>query len=357
NIPSPYRIDFFNALGKYVDLTVIFEAKKARGLTFNYNLDQIQNFKIIFLSDGHMDEKKVDLKILPYLRRGVYDKIIVTNYGFATEAAGIFALKIKKIPYEMELDGGVLRRENPLIHRLKRMLVRGATRYWSTGEQTDAFFRHFGIPDERIVRYPFTSVPERNVVSHVPTREEKQALRKKLDIPYANMVLGVGQMIYRKGFDLLIQVADRMPASTGIYIVGGEPPEAWLKFVEERNLRNVHFVAFKGEAQLNEYYRAADVFVLPTREDIWGLVVNEAMANALPVVTTDACGAGVEMIRDGENGFLIPSDSSELLAERILRLLSDDTLRERIAVATLETAKRYTIEEMARVHVDLLNKD
>ena len=58
NIPVPYRIDFYNELGKKVDLTVVFEAKGAadQGIKFNYNFDEIKNFKAIFLSDGNIKE-------------------------------------------------------------------------------------------------------------------------------------------------------------------------------------------------------------------------------------------------------------------------------------------------------------
>ncbi len=357
NIPAPYRIEFYNELGKNTDLTVLFEAKRAKGMRFNYNLDQISNFHAVFLSDGEMDERRVDWKILPFLRRGVYDKIVVTNYGFATEAAAILALKLRNIPYEMEIDGGILRREHPVAHALKRVLIRGAARYWSTGRQTDEFFRHFGVPAERIVRYPFTSVPERDVAQRAPTHEEKLALRKKLDIPYEHMVLGVGQMIHRKGFDLLIRAAANLPGSTGVYLVGGSPPEEWTRLISQLGLKNIHFVSFAGGALLTNYYRAADVFALPTREDVWGLVVNEAMANALPVVTTEGCAAGCEMIAGGENGFLVPVETVEPIAQRIAQLLEDGDLRARMSAAALETARRYTIEEMARVHLQAFSRD
>ena len=70
-------------------------------------------------------------------------------------------------------------------------------------------------------------------------------------------------------------------------IVGFDDDEA-----RENDLTNVHFVGFKTKEQLEDYYRAADLFVLPTREDIWGLVVAEAMAYGLGVITTNRCNAG-----------------------------------------------------------------
>ena len=98
NIPAPYRIDFFNELGKLVDLTVIFEAKTTPKTTFNYNLDSIVHFRAIFLSDGDIQERTINHNILPFLRRGTYDHVVVTSYGYATEAFAILMLKTRGIP-------------------------------------------------------------------------------------------------------------------------------------------------------------------------------------------------------------------------------------------------------------------
>ncbi len=90
NIPAPLRVDFFNELGKLVDLTVLFEAKTTKAASFNYNLDRTLNFHAVFLSGGDIRERRVDWKILPFLKPGRYDHVVVTNYGYATEAVAIF---------------------------------------------------------------------------------------------------------------------------------------------------------------------------------------------------------------------------------------------------------------------------
>ena len=350
NVPAPYRINFFNELGKLVDLTVIFEAKTTPFSTFNYNLDQKLNFTAIFLNDGDIRERHVDWKILPFLQRGVYDHIVVTNYGYATEAVAILALKARKIPYEMELDGGVLRNENAIARLLKRLLIGGAVRYWSTGKQTDRFFEAFGVPRGKIVRYPFSSIYEREIVPRPYSEAEKQAAKSALNIPYRRVVLSVGRALHLKGFDLLIRAAARLPEDTGVYIVGGAPLPEWLALANEVGFDRLHFVEYAPKELVQAYYRAADAFVLATRGDVWGLVVNEAMANALPVITTEGCVAGCEMIRDGENGYRIPCDAWEPIAEHLNALLDSALLREQMANAALDTVRGYTLEAMARAH-------
>ena len=69
--------------------------------------------------------------------------------------------------------------------------------------------------------------------------------------------------------------------------------------------------------ELATYYQAADLFVFPTREDIWGLVINEALSFGLPVITTRKCVAGVEMIKEGVNGSIVSEDNVEQLECKI----------------------------------------
>ena len=79
----------------------------------------------------------------------------------------------------------------------------------------------------------------------------------------------------------------------------------YINYISEHQLTNVFFFDFMNKELLFKYYQISDLFVLPTREDIWGLVINEAMANGLPIITTDKCVAGKELIND--NGYIISS--------------------------------------------------
>lgn len=357
NIPAPYRIDFYNELGKYVDLTVLFEAKGAsdQGIKFNWNYDKIENFKAIFLSDGDIREKKVDWSIFQYLKRGVYDEIVVTNYAYFTEMAAIIYLKAMHISYYMETDGGIIREENILKRFYKRFLVRGAKGYFSPSKSSDEYLEFYGAKADRIHRYPFTSLKEENILEHPVEKEEKEVLRNKLSIKEKYVILGVGQFIHRKGWDILLKAADGINVDCGIYIVGGKAGREYKKLADKLKTP-VHFLDFMGKSELAEYYKAADLFVLPTREDIWGLVINEAMAYGLPVVTTDKCVAGLELIRNNYCGCIIPTENIEKLKEACENISSMDMKKMSKEIRTV--IMQYTIENMVKMHVDLLaNED
>lgn len=353
NIPAPYRVDFFDALGERYDLTVLFEARRATGIRFNWNDDAPHRFRAIFLSDGEIDETHVDRRVFRYIRRGAFDHIVATSYGYYTETAALLSMRLRGIAYDLELDGGVVRAGEPMMKRLlKRCIIRGAKRLFSSGASTDALFLHYGAKRERLVRYPFTSLFSRDLCERVPSVAEKGAARRILGVPYRKVALTVGQFIHRKGFDVLLHACDRFDGDTGVYIVGGEPTEEYRAIVKEKQLTNVHFLPFMDVQTLAQWFTAADVFVLPTREDMWGLVINEAMAHALPVVTTVRCNAGVELVEPGVNGYLVEAEDADALAERTLEILNDESLRARMAEAARERMQSYTIEAMVRAHAE-----
>lgn len=168
------------------------------------------------------------------------------------------------------------------------------------------------------------------------------------------VAIAVGQFIHRKGFDVLLKAWAECDKDYELYIIGAQPTTEYIELKQALNLENVHFEGFKTKAELQQYYQAADLFILPTREDIWGLVINEAMANGLPIITTDKCVAGLELIKDGENGYIIPAENQTELTKRIKEILSDETLREKMAKNSLERIKNYTVENMAIEHAKVL---
>lgn len=354
NIPAPYRIDFYNELGKMVDLTVIFEAKGAsdQGIRFNWNIDEIRNFKAVFLSEGDIREKKIDWSIFKYLKVREYDEIVVTSYSYFTEMAALVYLKLRGVSYYMETDGGMIRTESKLKKWYKTFLISGAKGYFSPSKSTDEYLSYYGAKPERIHRYPFTSLKEEDILARCLTSEEKHIYKLKIGSNRKYMILGVGQFIHRKGWDILLQAAKGIP-DTDIYIVGGSPTEEYLRMREEYGLQNVYFEGFKSKDDLTDYYKAADVFVLPTREDIWGLVINEAMAYGLPVITTNRCIAGVEMVKEEQNGYIVPAGNYNELATCMKKILSDSNVCTLFGRKSLEVSNNYSIEVMAKRHYEL----
>ena len=357
NYPSPYRVRFFDELGKHMDVTVLFsdraELKKHRSAS--WYVEDEGNFRRVQLTKRLATIGNSDLcrDVIGWLRQP-FDAIVLCGYATPTAMLAISYMRLHKIPFWMEVDGGLIREESRLKYRFKRALVSAASWWLSTGRDTTRYLVHYGAREENIHVYPFTSLQEADLLPEPVSRERKAALRQELGMPENHVVLSIGQFIHRKGFDVLLKAAAELDGDTGIYIVGGEPTEEYLQLREDLKLKNVHFVGFQKKEELALYYQAADVFALPTREDIWGLVINEAMAYGLPVVTTEKCVAGQELVENGVNGYLIPVDDHETLAQKLAAILTGNLSA--MGKAALEKVRPYTIENMAKVHVEIFDR-
>jgi glycosyltransferase involved in cell wall biosynthesis len=141
-----------------------------------------------------------------------------------------------------------------------------------------------------------------------------------------------GQMIRRKGIDLLLTAVDRIVTKgqdLRLLLVGREAdlPE-FLAAVSPETRARVRYEGFQPPDGLPEYFARADVFVLPSRHDGWGVVVNQALGAGLPVITSDAVGAGLDLVDDGVNGLRFRAGDVEQLQSCIERLIaSPETAR------------------------------
>ena len=351
NVPVPYRVDFFNDVNSLMPITVLYEQtpEEQKHRSTEWFTDNKQSFEYVYLKNRG---NKVKIStILKELRNRKYDISLIMGYTKWSEMISIIWLRLHRRPYLLSVDGGFAKPNESIINKVvKRFFICGATAYLSTGEITDDYLMYYGAKKERIHRIPFTSLREKDILESPISKEEKKQLREELGLDEAHIVVSVGQFIHRKGYDVLLKSCLGLNKDIGIYIIGSDPTDKYISFKEEHKLENVHFVGFKKKEELKKYYSAADLFVLPTREDIWGLVINEAMAYGLPIITTDKCIAGIELV-DQKNGAIVPAEDSVALHNAIIDILSDNERLRSMAIVSNNRIKDYTIEEMAKVHV------
>lgn len=353
NIPSPYRVDFFNELGKYCDLTVLYELGYATDRDKNWKSDDARNFKEVFLKGKRIGaDSALCFSIIKFLNDNSYDIIVIGGYSTPTGMLAIEYLKLKKKKFILNCDGGIIKEDSKRKLLIKKHFISSASAWLSTGKMTDDYLVHYGANKEKIYRYPLTSIKECNILSQTVSDKEKIFIREKLNIKDKKVILSVGQFIYRKGYDVLIEAMKYLPEDYGVYIVGGEATEEYKELKNRYKLTNLNFVGFKTKGELAEYYKAADLFVLPTREDIWGLVINEAMSYGLPIITTDKCLAGLELIN--KNGYIVKTNDHEELSMKIIKILEDHILKEKMENLSLNIIGKYTIESMAKEHYKIL---
>ncbi|MBW7882360.1 MAG: glycosyltransferase [Caldilineaceae bacterium] len=186
--------------------------------------------------------------------------------------------------------------------------------------------------------------------------------------PQRKNILFAGRIEPLKGIDTLLEAIALLKmhketdlANTCVTIIGGDPWADTLDAEMERlqkmrlELGLSDLVAFAGardQQVLPYYYAAAEMVVMPSHYESFGMVALEAMAMGTPVIASEVGGLAY-LVRDGENGFLVPRRDAEALAEHILELLNDRHLRERLSRRAQEYAQQYDWSLIARQLVSL----
>ena len=344
NIPSPYKVDFMNLLGKEVELTVLFETHTEEGRDNSWYKEEYDNFKAIYVEG-------FDIGLLNRMAKE-NDVLINSDYSkpLCILATELFHMHGKKVL--IQADGG-LAVPRGLVDSVISFFMKRADGYLSSGKETNKYFGYYGVPENKCFTYPFTSLTESDLKNNREMRSDKELYKNKLySEPFA--LLSVGQPIPRKGYDVLVKAMEGLPTDIGLYIVGGKPEDS-VKELASGNA-HIHFVDFMSKSELAEYYAGADLFVLPTRYDIWGLVINEAMSFGLPFVSTDGCVAAMEMNNLYDNGIICKIESVNELHDAILSLYNDRALLESKGKASMEASKNYSLEKMVEGYMKAINE-
>lgn len=182
-------------------------------------------------------------------------------------------------------------------------------------------FISIGISDSKIEDLYYTTAPL--------DRTDKTSKILK-DFSCKHHFLYVGRLNKRKGIEELLRAYTDLTNTNewGLVLVGNDETNGYLKKMAEKLGigEKVLFVGGIKADKVSSYFSAANVFVLPSRFDGWGAVVNEASSIGLPLIASDQTGAALHLIKDGENGFIIAAGQTRALTNAMQKYISDSTL-------------------------------
>ena len=343
NIESPYRVKFFNLLAEQCDLTVLYEREKSANRNAEWAKSETCNHNRIFLKGIAVGmENSFSLRILKEILKP-YDAIIVGCYNSPVQMFAMLVMRLFGIRFMINLDGEPFLEGNGLKTQLKRFFLKGAQAYLVAGEKAAESLRH-AWGDCEIVPYYFSSLTELELQEH---REAAKNCQRN------DTILVVGQYFDYKGMDIALQAA-RMDREHYYKFVGmGSRTEQFCNDFAGQIPPDVEIIPFLQKKELEEEYRKCAMLVLPSRQECWGLVVNEAASFGTPIVSTWGSGAAVEFLADHYPQYLAqPSDAESLLKCIQICMTAEDT--EQYATFLKNKSKDYSIERSVQVHIDVL---
>lgn len=234
---------------------------------------------------------------------------------------------------------------------LRRFLGQMSAAAVTGGAACDELLR-LGFPPERLFDSPFSIDTDRWVPALAALAPRRDELRARHGFAPDDLVyLSVSRLIPVKRPDALLrsfaELAARAPQARLVLVGSGELLPALQEQARAQGLgERVRFAGFADQTQLPEYYALADVFLLFSSLEPWGLVVNEAMHAGLPLLVTEAAGAAHELVLGGVTGYRLRVERPEAVLEALL-LVTDRDMRERMRAALAVLARRFTLEAQA----------
>ncbi len=349
-VPAPYTIKLFNEVGKIVDLYVVLNDVSEANRNSEWVVDGDNSFKLYRIGSGFRSMIRDLAKKCDILINGFY----LSKYGYIARKQFHKAGKLTV----MAADGGIPKDRGFIINGIMSYLMTGHDYFLSSSRYTNRYFEFYKVNPDKIHLYRFTSLTKEDIERNRKLAEKKNDYRKKLGIDDKFTLISVGQPIKRKGFDILLNsyIKSGLSDRINLYIVGGDPQDETRKIVEDNGLTNVHFIGLIKSDELSEYYATSDAFILTTREDIWGLVIEEAMSYGLPVITSDNCVAGLHFADLGNNTQICGVYDEEGYAKQIRNLYEQQENIAKINKEALDVIEEYSIENSAKDIINALDK-
>lgn len=356
NHPAPYKVRLFNELAKDKDLEldVIFERKSAsdRPKDF-YNCDKF-DFNAMFLKRGAFSREQSNTgELTRYIRDNFkkYDLIIMNGYSTITEIRAIRFMKKKHIPFALYVNGGVIReKESSFKKKFKTSLVTSAFHYFSPCKEANDFLKYYGAHEKDISTYVYSTLYDKDVLPAPLSKKEKNFYRMRFGMPEQGKIfVTFGQFIPRKNnIQLLTQFIGR---NDNLVLIGSGPEKGeYERIIAQNHMQNVKIFDFVKKDVLFDMIKGCDCFVTLSKEDIYGHTTNEAMANGLPVISSDNVVSSKHLIQNGYNGYLISLDDNKKIQESL------NNINEEMSANAIATAKENTIEKSAKIHAELFKE-
>lgn len=347
-----------------IDLTVYFYSAATAGAYFDpgfgrevaWDVPLLDGFRHRFLPSAHRTDLRAAILKRPNLdivreatspRR--YDALWVNGYSHSTTWLAVAAARGRGLPVLIR-DEQTLLHSRPAHKRVLKSLALGLLyrHTWglSIGVENSRYLEHYGMPSSRITRTPYAVDNEYFSTEAELLAPQRAQLRCDFGIEDdAPVILFSGKLIEKKQPARLLDAFERLSSPAWLLFAGDGPLRGAL--AQQAGSR-VRFAGFLNQSELPRAYAVADLFVLPSMlHETWGLVVNEALNFGLPVVVTDKVGSAADLVRDGENGFVVPWEDTNALTDALQTLVADAGLRERFGARGRKIVAEYSIAAAA----------
>lgn len=300
NLPAFYKINLYNQIqSKIGGVMVAYTGLDGSDRNADFYRGQMQ-FEHVFLKGGKLARCR---QLLSLLRHTEYDRLVLGGWDSAESwIAALFSPKSKN---SVVVESSILESTTTGFKGfIKRLFInRIRNKAYVPGISNAKLVEKLGFKGKIVYTKGvgvFNYIPQ-------PAYTPREFVKN---------FLYVGRLVDAKNLKLLINVFNSLPQLT-LTIAGFGEQEQELKAIASGNIK---FLGAVDNKKLPQVYQANDVFILPSKKEAWGLVVEEALNNGLPVIVSDKVGCHEAIVNDGNGIVFSPFDSEAALREAVLRM-------------------------------------
>ncbi len=351
--PTPYRAPLLDTVADRpdLDLTVLYAAQTVAGRTWRveprHRAVYLRGIKVPGAERVLRHDYPVTPGVLTGLRRARPDIVVVSGWSTFAAQAAIAWSRRKRVPYVLVVESHDEDPRSGWRRTIKGAvvppIVRAASSVLVTGTIAKRSMVARGAAPERV--RVFANTVDVDAFGERADRlaARRPELRAGLGAGSEDVVVvSVGRLVQDKGMDVLVRAVGATENQRLVLALAGDGPERpRLEGLAVGVGVRLVLAGDRPWERIIELYVAADVFALLSEREPWGVVVNEAAACGLPLVLSDRVGAAHDLLRDGENGMLVPVGDADAAADALRRLAEDPDLRRTFGQRSREVASAW----------------
>lgn len=344
NIPAPYRVDLFYSLQqkyKEYEFNILYSSVNEDNRNWDSGVEKLSNVHYLdsktIKIKGKIDAKYIHVpsnvnKVLEEINPEI---VIASEYNITCIKACRWCKKNKR-KYISWSDGTLFSERNiNIIQKYSRKYVcKNSNAFIASSTNTKKAQIHYGAKEENVF------------VSLLTIDVDKYRYERKEFI--GNRLLFVGRLVKLKGLDLLLEALAKVNCDYKFTIVGdGDAKEELIQQVKKLKIQDkVDFVGEKKGDEVVEYYKNSDIFILPTRQDCYGLVLLEAACATMTVISSKYADGVPDIIEENVSGIIVDPYNEEDMVTKINYALKNREYSFKLAQNAYKNVNKFEFDKV-----------
>lgn len=351
NSKAPYRKLQFEKISENKEYFIsVFYTKKNDTLRA-WNVENIKGVTEKYLKGFFINERlgAINIGLNKIVKEN--DIIIIGGYEQPTYIFLSILCKLHRKKSILLFDGinpnRIKYQQNWIKNKIKNIVIKNSVAIYGNGFISKKYFSEiFSYNRDKIFNQFLTvDIEKINEISNKRSDELKEKYREIYNLKDKFVIAYSGRLIESKNIEVLVEaVASINDSNISVLIIGDGPERGNIeKLASKLNVDLVITGFISKQEELFKHYQAIDLFVFPSKDDAWGLVVNEAMAAMKPIIVSDSCGCIYDLVINSHNGYIFESGNVKELAMYIERIYHEDYLK--MGARSKEIIDKWTLND------------